>query len=166
MRGRLAKEVVAGRFTPDAEDKHDMLVCSPLSRPQKKALEHMLANTRCAQGSFIRHGVTQAQCETEVPFQILAGSDTTATAIRGTMLHLMATPLAYQKLQVEIDAAIAQGRISSPAKADEGRELEYLQVYTACTTHCYEITTSNQEEQAVIYEGLRINIPFSGMMSK
>jgi cytochrome P450 len=79
-------------------------------------------------GAFVRHGVTQRQCEIEVPFQLVAGSDTTATAIRGTMLHLAATRHAYVKLQKEIDTAIAEGRISSPITNEEGKNLEYLQV--------------------------------------
>ncbi|KAH8201170.1 hypothetical protein TruAng_004638 [Truncatella angustata] len=118
----IAKEVVNKRFENNAEDQQDML------------------------GSFIRHGVPQELLEGEVPFQIIAGSDTTATTIRGTMLNLMTTPHAYQALQKEIDAAIAQGLLSNPARADEGRQLEYL--------------------QAVIYEGLRINIPFTGLAMK
>jgi|SRR3569833_588709 len=79
-------------------------------------------------GAFMRHGVTRKQCQTEIPFQIIAGSDTTATAIRGTMLYLATTRQAYDRLQREIDAGIADGRISSPIRADQGRKLPYLQV--------------------------------------
>lgn len=100
----MAEKLVAKRFAPDAEDQLDMM------------------------GSFVRHGVSQRQCQTEVPFQIIAGSDTTATAIRGTMLYLISSPLAYRKLQDEIDSAIAEGRVSSPVKAEEGKRLQYLQV--------------------------------------
>ncbi|KAK4118520.1 cytochrome P450 [Parathielavia appendiculata] len=118
----IAEKVVTKRFGPDAKDQQDML------------------------GAFVRHGVTQRQCEIEVPFQLVAGSDTTATAIRGTMLHLTGTMHAYIKLQKEIDAAIAEGRISKPITAEEGKGLQYL--------------------QAVIYEGLRMQIPFSGLLMK
>ncbi|AEO63946.1 cf4974fb-3452-4ca8-bf80-67d173cbdc92 [Thermothielavioides terrestris] len=118
----IAEQVVAERFGPDAQDHRDML------------------------GAFIRHGVSQRQCEIEVPFQIVAGSDTTATAIRSTMLHLASTRHAYTKLQQEIDTAAAEGRISSPVTAEEAKNLEYL--------------------QAVIYEGLRIHPPFSGLVMK
>ncbi|KAI1380844.1 cytochrome P450 [Hypoxylon crocopeplum] len=118
----VAQEVAGERYGTDAKDQQDML------------------------GSFVRHGLTQRQSESEILFQIIAGSDTTATAIRGTMLSLLASPFAYIKLREEIDAAIAEGRISSPIKADEAKSLEYL--------------------QAVIYEGLRINIPFSGLTMK
>ncbi|KAI0123532.1 cytochrome P450 [Xylariales sp. AK1849] len=118
----VAHEVVSRRFGSDAEEKLDML------------------------GSFVRHGVSREQCEGEIMFQIIAGADTTATALRGTMLHVMSAPYVYQKLQQEIDIAIAEGLISEPAKAEEGRKLEYL--------------------QAVIYEGLRTNLPFSGLLMK
>lgn len=78
----------------------------------------------------MRHGVPRRRCESEIIFQIIAGSDTTATAVRGTMLHLLSSPLAYYKLREEIDTAIAQGRISSPIKLDEAKDLKYLQVST------------------------------------
>ncbi|ORY58587.1 cytochrome P450 [Pseudomassariella vexata] len=118
----VAEEIIRPRFEPGAKDHQDML------------------------GSFIRHGVSRRDCQAEALFQIIAGSDTTATAMRGTMLNLMTAPHAYYTLQQEIDDAIAKGAVSNPAKADEGRQLPYL--------------------QAVIYEGLRINIPFSGLVSK
>lgn len=79
-------------------------------------------------GAFVRHGVTQQECQIEVPFQLIAGSDTTATAIRGTMLHLGVTRHAYLRLQKEIDNAVAEGRISSPIRVEEAKKLEYLQV--------------------------------------
>ncbi|KAK4150623.1 cytochrome P450, partial [Chaetomidium leptoderma] len=82
-----------------------------------------------------------------VPFQLVAGSDTTASAIRGTMLHLAATRHAYAKLQNEIDTAIAQGRISNPITGEEAKKLKYLQV-------------------TVIYEGMRMQPPFSGLVMK
>ncbi|KAJ3961251.1 hypothetical protein N0V92_002047 [Colletotrichum tropicale] len=84
--------------------------------------------------------------EQEVLFQITAGSDTTATAIRTTFLHLLTSPNAYQTLKREIRTAIAEGRVSSPITAEEGKQLPYL--------------------QAVIYEGLRMNAPFTGQCSK
>ncbi|KAK0732917.1 cytochrome P450, partial [Lasiosphaeria miniovina] len=96
-------------------------------------------------GAFLRRGVTRRECEIEVPFQIIAGSDTTATAIRATLLFL-ASSRAYGRLQQEIDVAAAESRISSPVTADEGEKMEYL--------------------QAVTYEGLRMQIPFSGLVMK
>jgi cytochrome P450 len=97
-------------------------------------------------GSFIKNGLTQEEAGSETLLQIIAGSDTTATAIRATLLHLISTPSAYTSLRDEIDAAIALGNISSPVKDTEGRKLPYL--------------------QAVIKEGLRIWPPVTGLMSK
>lgn len=94
------------------------------------------------QGSFERHGLTLRQCETEALLQIIAGSDTTATTIRCTMLYLMSTPHAYRALQAEIDAGIRAGKVSNPISNAEGNELPYL--------------------QAVILEGLRLHPPFTG----
>jgi cytochrome P450 len=48
-----------------------------------------------------------------------AGSDTTAVAFRTTFYHLMKDPKALAKAQAEIDAAIADGLLSSPIKYSE-----------------------------------------------
>ena len=58
----------------------------------------------------------------------VAGSDTTATAIRATLLNLVTSKRVYEKLQREIDDAAAQGRISSPITHEEAKQLPYLQV--------------------------------------
>jgi len=44
------------------------------------------------------------------------------------MLYVMTTPHVYYRLQGEIDDAIAAGKISSPVKQAEAKELPYLQV--------------------------------------
>lgn len=99
------------------------------------------------QGSFIRRGLTQRQCETESIFQILAGSDTTATGIRSGLLYLCSNPRAYTRLQREIDERIASGLISSPCITNaESLSFPYL--------------------QAVIYESLRMRPPFDGLPFK
>ncbi|GAB1312517.1 hypothetical protein MFIFM68171_02727 [Madurella fahalii] len=119
---RIGHEIVRKRWASDAKDKEDML------------------------GSFIRHGLTKRECENESLFQIVAGSDTTATAIRVAMLYLMATPLAYRALQAEIDQGIRSGKISKPITNAQALELPYL--------------------QAVIYEALRLHPPFTGLPFK
>jgi cytochrome P450 len=100
----LSEELVSERSKAGAEDHLDML------------------------GSFMRHGVTERQCQSEVPFQVIAGSDTTAHAIRATLLYLMTTPHAYRKLQGEIVEASARGSISKPVTYAEAKSLPYLQV--------------------------------------
>lgn len=77
---------------------------------------------------MVRHGLTQAECETEALFQIIAGSDTTATAIRATVLYIITTPHVYQALKNEIAHGIRDGNISNPITYDEAKKLPYLQV--------------------------------------
>ncbi|KAK3337772.1 cytochrome P450 monooxygenase [Cercophora scortea] len=97
-------------------------------------------------GSWMRHGLSQRECETEVLFQLVAGSDTTATALRTTLLYIMTSPRVCNTLQAEIDRGILEGRISSPITNAESLRLPYL--------------------QAVIYEGLRMCPPFNGLLLK
>jgi cytochrome P450 len=118
----IAKGVVAERFEGEKVVRKDML------------------------GSFVAHGLTQDECRSEVVLQIIAGSDTTATAMRSTLLHLMSSPHSYYTLRTEIDKGIAEGLISIPIADIEGRKLPYL--------------------QAVIKEGLRIFPPVTGLMLK
>ncbi|KPM35000.1 hypothetical protein AK830_g11567 [Neonectria ditissima] len=115
----IAKEVAAERFGPDKKIQKDML------------------------GSFVAHGLTQKEAESEILLQIVAGSDTTATVIRSTMLHLVANPRAYNRLRAEISQAEYSSDIIPDATA---RDMPYL--------------------QAVIKEGLRIFPPVAGLMAK
>ena len=72
--------------------------------------------------------MTRRECELELALQVPAGSETSTTAIRGNMLYLLSSPQVYQKLQDEITAGSAEGRISSPITNEEARRLPYLQV--------------------------------------
>jgi Cytochrome P450 len=69
----------------------------------------------------------------------LAGSDTTATAIRATMLCLMQNKKAYKALVSEVDEAVRTGKIpSGPEEViseSQGRQLPYLQavIKEVCT---------------------------------
>lgn len=119
---RVAKKVVAERFQAHTASQPDML------------------------GSFIRHGLTQEEASGEALLQVVAGSDTSASTIRLVMLYLLGNPSAYTRLQNEIDAGVATGKVSSPIRDSEARELPYL--------------------QAVIKEGLRIMPPAAGAFFK
>jgi len=81
---------------------------------------------------------------------MIAGSDTTATAVRATLLHIISSPRVYATLQAEIDSAITSSHIIPPSPAiityAQALQLPYL--------------------QAVIYEGLRIWPPFNGFPFK
>ncbi|KAI1394022.1 cytochrome P450 [Hypoxylon trugodes] len=91
---------------------------------------------RDALASFIEQGVTKEEAINELILQVVAGTDSTATGIRMTLLLLVTNPAAYNKLRSEIDDAILRGDVSSPIKDPEARKLPYL--------------------QAVIKEGLRV----------
>lgn len=74
----------------------------------------------------------------------LAGSDTTATAIRATLLHILTNPRVHSKLLAEISSvSLPKNTIITDAQA---RRLPYL--------------------QAVVKEGLRIFPPVTGLMIK
>jgi cytochrome P450 len=114
----VAKRAVAERFRSSAKTKPDMLA------------------------SFIRHGLNQEEASGEAFFQVIAGSDTSASTIRIALLSKLTNPGVYRKLQNEIDNAITAGKISSPITDAEGRQMPYL--------------------QAVIREGMRIIPPAPG----
>lgn len=81
--------------------------------------------------SFMRHGLAGDELRTEALEQIIAGSDTTAGAIRGTLLHIMTNPRVYLRLQREVDDAVREGRAPSTGDglitAAQARKLPYLQ---------------------------------------
>ncbi len=112
----FSHKAVAERFGPDAKQVNDML------------------------GSFVRHGLTQEECESESMLQILAGSDSTATTLRTTFLCILTHPHVYMRLLAEIRSATDAGNISFPVITNaEALKLPYL--------------------QACIKEGLRIYQP-------
>lgn len=100
--------------------------------------------------SFIRHGLAGDELRSEVVVQLVAGSDTTAGALRAILLHTMATPRVVARLRREIDDAVRSGKapgngagIISLAAA---KQLPYL--------------------QAVIREGLRVYPPVRNLLPK
>ncbi|EDN09223.1 predicted protein [Histoplasma mississippiense (nom. inval.)] len=106
----IAKEVVSERYGDSKITKPDML------------------------GSFVAHGLSQRDAEAESLVQIVAGSDTTATTLRISLLLLTTSPRTYATLVSEIDTAISRGSISSPVTEAEARSLPYLQ---ACIKECF-----------------------------
>ncbi|KAK3360740.1 cytochrome P450 [Lasiosphaeria hispida] len=92
-------------------------------------------------GSFIRHGLSQEQCEAECVVQVIAGSDTTGTTIRTALLFVLSTPRIYNSFMEEARSAINNGDVSSsaPITYSQGKKLPYL--------------------QAIIYEALRVRPP-------
>jgi cytochrome P450 len=96
--------------------------------------------------SFTRHGLSREDLFSEAILQILAGSDTTATAIRSIMLYVITHPRVYNKLHSEIDATVAAGSASGIVQDSVLRDLHYL--------------------QAVVREGLRVHPPVTDVVPK
>ncbi|KAL1835480.1 hypothetical protein VTJ49DRAFT_6634 [Mycothermus thermophilus] len=99
--------------------------------------------------SFARHGLTTEDLVNEVIIQLIAGADTTSTAIRCLILHVLTHPPVYKKLQDEVDSAVAAGKApAAPGIITEAaaRSLPYL--------------------QACIKESLRIHPPLTTTLPK
>lgn len=100
--------------------------------------------------SFIRHGVVGDELRSEAAEQVVAGSDTTSSAINGVFLHLMSNPRVQRKLQREIDEVVQSGDSHSSATSiiphERARQLPYL--------------------QAVIRESIRVRPPVVNLFSK
>lgn len=81
--------------------------------------------------SWMRHGVTGAALRSEACEQVIAGSDTTAGALRGIMLQLMSNSRVYAKLQREIDEAVSNGLVAENGAGiisyATAKQLPYLQ---------------------------------------
>jgi len=119
----VAHKAVAERFGPDAKKLQDML------------------------GSFVNHGLTQQECEVESLLQILAGADSTATALRTTFLYILTSPLTYSRLREEMAIAIEAGKVNYPVISNsQAQNLPYL--------------------QACIKEGLRMFMPLQGLAGR
>jgi cytochrome P450 len=121
----VAREMIDARMSRSIEGRSDMLA------------------------SFLRHGLSKSELFTEAMFQIMAASDTTATAIRSIMLYLLTHPRVYFKLQTEIDAAVSSGAApTAPGIASDAclKGLPYL--------------------QAVVREGLRVQPPSTVIVPK
>ncbi|KAL8945719.1 MAG: hypothetical protein Q9183_008013, partial [Haloplaca sp. 2 TL-2023] len=119
----IAKQMVARRFGSGKEVKQDML------------------------GSYINHGLSQREAETEAVLNIMAGSDTTVAALRSIVLFIISNPQVYRKLQEELDTAASKHLLTGHFVRDsEARDLPYM--------------------QACIKEGLRVYPPTVGLMQK
>ncbi|KAI1984421.1 hypothetical protein LOZ51_006664 [Ophidiomyces ophidiicola] len=99
----ITHSVVEERLKPNSTPKKDMLA------------------------SFMKHGLSPSEVETEISISLVAGSDTTATSIRATLLAIISNPRVYSRLVQEIDEAESNGNISSPIRDQEARRLPYLQ---------------------------------------
>ncbi|KAI1105358.1 cytochrome P450 [Jackrogersella minutella] len=109
--------------------------------PQKVERRDML-------GAFLRHGMDMGEAERGGLLQLVAGSDTVATALRAAVLWIATNPLVVNRMRAEMEAAgVSRDRpttdIISGAKA---RSIKYL--------------------VAVIRESLRMHPPVVGGLEK
>ncbi|KAM4057737.1 cytochrome p450 [Hirsutella rhossiliensis] len=77
--------------------------------------------------SFMRHGIEGHDLRSEALEQVVAGSDTTAGALRGALLHIMSNARVHAKLQREVDAEAAATGSDGIVEAARARQLPYLQ---------------------------------------
>jgi cytochrome P450 len=98
----------------------------------------------------VRHGLEGDALKSEVLETLIAGSDTTAGAIRWVMLYLMGNKRVYVRLQAEVDEAVREGKV--------GGEGEGIVPYAVAKQLPYL--------QAVIREGLRVWPPVRNILPK
>ncbi|KAF4878426.1 Cytochrome P450 monooxygenase lolP1 [Colletotrichum siamense] len=120
-----------GRLMGFARNYAEMRL-QPGAKPQKDMMQ-----------AFINQGLNLNELIQIVYIHMIAGTNSAAQAMRMTLLSLINNPVAYRRLQREIDGAIAAGSISSPITNSEALKLPYL--------------------QAVIREGLRFYPPVTGL---
>lgn len=101
-------------------------------------------------GSFIKHGMSEGEVGREAILQMAAGSDTTASGLRATLLCIFSHPRVHAKLIKEIEHTVASGNFGSGTNNiisdEQAKELPYL--------------------QACIKEGLRWYPPIAALLSK
>lgn len=112
----------------------------------RKRLERETDHRSDMLASFVRNGLDADELLSETVLQIIAGSDTTATALRAIMLYLLSHPRVYTKLQAEIDGKVREGGFEGIIPDREVRRLPYL--------------------QAVIKEGMRMHPPITDSVPK
>jgi cytochrome P450 len=80
------------------------------------------------QGSWIQHGLNQLDCEADGLLALVAGSETTASVMRITMLSLLSSPGAYRKLKETVRYAVSEQKVSEPISHEQCKALPYLRV--------------------------------------
>lgn len=149
LRSMLYSKPYLSLFGPKVTDKKGMgRIMSVVAQHVKERFDK--PDSKSAQkdmlGSWIQHGVTQKQCEAEGILALIAGSETTASVMRVTLLSILSSPPVYQKLKATVKEAVSNGTVSSPISYEEAKGIPYL--------------------RAVIYEGLRMRPGAVGAFSK
>jgi cytochrome P450 len=116
--------------------RHDGIFRSPWVEPRRSRVGNYCPAVRFTARSILKI------CQLIAFPTSIAGSDTTATAIRSTFLYIITNPRVLSRLRAETSSAL----LSSPITDAEARKLPYL--------------------QAIIKEGLRIWPPIAALLSK
>lgn len=96
--------------------------------------------------ALLARGMPAEQVDSEVIIALAAGSDTTSTSVQSTLLCIATNPRVYATLRSEIRAALREGKVSTPIRSVEAKQLVYL--------------------QAVVLEGLRKHPPVSQLRER
>ena len=135
----IVKSHVSSRFTDTTTNNTNPSKTSPSPSPKPDMLT-----------SFITHGLSHSEAESEVIMQFVAGSDTTATAIRATLLYIITNPRILNTIHAELSSAGYTATSPPPNKVISSHD---------SVTHLPYI-------QATIKEGLRIHPPVPALTSK
>ncbi|KAI1143097.1 cytochrome P450 [Hypoxylon sp. FL0543] len=131
------------RIYPSARDKDGVGKYMALAQAAvEKSFENGDSRKGDVLASFIEQGITKEEAINELMLQVVAGTDSTATGIRMTLLFLATNPVAYGKLKSEIDNAIAEGKIGSPVRDIEARRLPYLQAVIKEGLRAFPVVTA------------------------
>ncbi|KAI8942935.1 hypothetical protein NX059_000973 [Plenodomus lindquistii] len=142
--------IIAQMLAPSENDKTGMGRMMSMARGiiERRVLKPLEGRSDML-ASFMRHGLSKDDLLTESLLQIIAGSDSTATALRCILLYAVAHPRVYRKVQEEVDTEVYSHGINtnSGIVSDSAlRNLPYL--------------------QAVVREGLRIHPPVTDVVPK
>ncbi|PSR75283.1 cytochrome P450 [Coniella lustricola] len=96
--------------------------------------------------SWMKHGLTQTQCDAESLLALVAGSETSASVIRMTLLCLLTNPAAYRRLQETVRETLKRGDVSEPISFAQAKAIPYV--------------------KAVVYEGMRMRPGTQGTFPK
>lgn len=84
---------------------------------------------------WLKQGLSPADAEADLALLLPAGTDTSISTVRATLLYLMASPGVYSKLKQELADAIKEGRISNPVTNEQAKSLPYLHVSQTYKRH-------------------------------
>lgn len=139
----LQSPIMAGA-QPKPTDKRGLgKILGAVQKAVADRLEHGEGAKADILSSFIRHGLNQVELESETILVILAGTESTATALRTTLYYVVTNALVYNKLVKEITSTKATRPVITNSEA---QALPYL--------------------RAVILEGMRIFVPLHGIGTK